>query len=148
MELREFLATYYELFSELEVNKAQFCEEFYEVARKLLLKQFDFATDTFLQEQELALAEQRFRLRFDVANYTPRRHLLRWNRKAKALLKQYRAELERHLAEISKDIRDTKADKNALDGLPAQSSIVSPSTLPVSSTGANVQPPTQPPNVS
>ena len=38
MELREFLATYYELFSELEVNKAQFCEEFYEVARKQLRK--------------------------------------------------------------------------------------------------------------
>lgn len=131
MELHEFLVQYYELFSELEINKAQLSPEFYAASRKLLLNQFEQATKSFLDERELEFAEKRFKLRFDVANYTPRRRwLFWWNRKAKALLKQYRAELERYLAELSKDTRDTKADKDALDELPAESSIASSTTLP------------------
>lgn len=142
MELHEFLAQYYDLFADLETNKAQFSDDFYSAARKLLLKQFEQATETFLQEQELEFAEQRFKLRFDVANYTPRRRLVFWwNRKAKALLKQYRTELELYLSEIFKGTRDTKADKNALDDLPAQSSIVSSTTLPTPVTDENNQTP-------
>lgn len=142
MELHEFLAQYYDLFADLETNKAQLSDDFYTATRKLLLKQFEQATETFLQEQELEFAEQRFKLHFDVANYTPRRHLLFWwNRKAKALLKQYRAELELYLSEISKGTRDTKADKNALDELPAHSSIASPTTLPAPVTDENNQTP-------
>lgn len=102
MELREFLGQYYELFSELEINKAQLSDEFYVVTRKLLLSQFEQATTTFLDEQELQFAEKRFKLRFDVANYTPRRRFIFWwNKKAKALLKQYRAELEKYLASLN-----------------------------------------------
>ena len=101
MELREFLGQYYELFSELEINKAQLSDEFYVVTRKLLLSQFEQATTTFLDEQELQFAEKRFKLRFDVANYTPRRRFIFWwNKKAKALLKQYRTELEKYLASL------------------------------------------------
>ncbi len=146
MELHNFLTQYYELFSELEINKAQLPEEFYVVSRKLLLSQFEQATTTFLDEQELQFAEKRFKLKFDVANYTPRRRLIFWwNRKAKALLKQYRAELELYLSEISKETRDTKADKNILDDLPAQSSISSPSTLPAPTTDSTDQTPAPPP---
>ena len=91
--LNEFLGQYYELFAELEINKAQLSGEFYDVTRKLLLNQFEQASSTFLDEQELQFADKRFKLRFDVANYTPRRRFIFWwNRKAKALLKQYRAE--------------------------------------------------------
>ena len=101
MELREFLGQYYELFSELEINKAQLSDDFYVVTRKLLLSQFEQATTTFLDEQELQFAEKRFKLRFDVANYTPRRRFIFWwNKKAKALLKQYRTELEKYLASL------------------------------------------------
>lgn len=101
MELREFLGQYYELFSELEINKAQLSDDFYVVTRKLLLSQFEQATTTFLDEQELQFAEKRFKLRFDVANYTPRRRFIFWwNKKAKALLKQYRAELEKYLESL------------------------------------------------
>ncbi len=99
--LNEFLGQYYELFAELEINKAQLSEEFYDVTRKLLLNQFEQASSTFLDEQELQFADKRFKLRFDVANYTPRRRFIFWwNRKAKALLKQYRAELEKYLASL------------------------------------------------
>ena len=145
MELHDFLIQYYELFSDLEINRAQLSEEFYVASRKLLLNQFDQATKIWLDEQELEFCEKRFKLKFDVANYTPRRRwLFWWNRKAKALLKQYRAELERYLAEISKDTRDTKADKTALDELPAQSSIASPTTLPAPTMSAKDQPPAPP----
>lgn len=135
MELREFLSEYYELFADLETNKAQFGEEFYSSARNLLLKQFEQATSTWLDEQELAFAESRFELRFKVANYTPRRRFVFWwNRKAKALLRMYRAELERYLAELGKGTRDVKADKAALDDLPGQTALVDPTKLPVPST--------------
>lgn len=104
MELNNFLSEYYELFADLETNRAQFSEEFYVAARKLLLKQFEQATVCFLDEQELEFAERRFRLRFEVANYTPRRRwLFWWNRKAKALLRRYRAELERYLSALDED---------------------------------------------
>lgn len=146
MELHDFLIQYYELFSDLEINRAQLSEEFYVASRKLLLNQFDQATKIWLDEQELEFCEKRFKLKFDVANYTPRRRwLFWWNRKAKALLKQYRAELERYLAEISKDTRDTKADKTALDELPAQSSIANSTTLPAPTMSAQDQPPAPPP---
>ena len=142
MDLHSLLATYYELFADLEMNRTLLSEEFHASVRKLLLKQFDQSTQTFLDEQELEFSEKRFKLKFDVANYTPRRRLIFWwNRKAKALLKQYRAELERYLAEISKDTRDTNADKTALDELPAQSSIASPTTLPAPTMSAKDQPP-------
>ena len=146
MELHDFLIQYYELFSDLEINRAQLSEEFYVASRKLLLNQFDQATKIWLDEQELEFCEKRFKLKFDVANYTPRRRwLFWWNRKAKALLKQYRAELERYLAEISKDTRDTKADKTALDELPAQSSIANSTTLPAPTMSVQDQPPAPPP---
>ncbi len=131
MDLHSLLATYYELFADLEMNRTLLSEEFHASVRKLLLKQFDQSTQTFLDEQELEFAEKRFKLKFDVANYTPRRRwLFWWNRKAKALLKQYRAELERYLAEISKDTRDTNAEKNALDELPAKSALTPLENLP------------------
>lgn len=136
MELHNFLTQYYELFSELEINKAQLPEEFYVVSRKLLLSQFEQATTTFLDEQELQFAEKRFKLKFDVANYTPRRRLVFWwNRKAKALLKQYRADLECYLAALGKGTRDVKADKAALDNLPGESTIESSTRLPATSSG-------------
>lgn len=145
-DLHKFLSQYYELFGDLEMNRAQFSDDFYSAARKLLLHQFEQDTETFLQEQELEFVEQRFKLRFDVANYTPRRRLIFWwNRKAKALLKQYRAGLELYLAQISKDTRDTKADRNALDEVPAQSSIASPTTLPAPTTDSTDQTPAPPP---
>lgn len=146
MELNEFLTQYYELFSDLETNKAQLSDDFYTATRKLLLKQFEQATKIWLDEQELSFATNHFELKFKVANYTPRRRLLFWwNRTAKSLLRQYRADLECYLAEISKDTRDTKADKNTLDDLPAQSSIASPTTLPTTTTDSADQTPAPPP---
>ncbi len=144
MELHDFLSEYYELFAELETNKAQFSEEFYLAARKLLLNQFDAATDIFLQQQALACAESNFELAFKVANYVPRRRLFWWNRKAKALLQQYRAQFELELSALSKGTRDAKADKDVLDTIPGQSSVSAPTTLPVPSTEANAQPPAPP----
>lgn len=135
-DLHKFLSQYYELFGDLEMNRAQFSDDFYSAARKLLFHQFEQDTETFLQEQELEFAEQRFKLRFDVANYTPRRRLVFWwNRKAKALLKQYRADLECYLAALGKGTRDVKADKAALDNLPGESTIESSTRLPATSSG-------------
>lgn len=108
--LNEFLGQYYELFADLETNKAQLSEQFYFAARKLLLNQFNDAASAFLDEQLLAFAEPRFELRYRVANYVPRRRwLFWWNRKAKVLLKQYKAEFEKHLAAIS--VVQNNADK-------------------------------------
>lgn len=138
MELHDFLAEYYKLFADLETNKAQFPDEFYLSARKLLSKQFEQATETFLNDQKLEFAEQRFKQRFDVANYTPRRRMFFWwNRKAKALLKQYRADLECYLAGLSKGTRDAYADKTALDNLPGTSTVTSSDNLPAPPIGTD-----------
>ena len=109
MTICELNNKYYSLFETLYNASSKLPEKQFVIMSNVLMKQYEQEVEDYLDEQELNFAMQRFALKFKVQAYTPRRVFLwRWNKTARQLLKQYKAELQTFLAELGKDIREEK----------------------------------------
>lgn len=118
MELGKLNEKYYYLFNDLFDASPALPERHYNIVAKVLEQQYLEELDICLTETALAVGVKNFELRFHAKNYLPRRVWLRWNKMAKALLSDYRAEFKKFLDNWTskkktehKPIQDVKVDE-------------------------------------
>lgn len=97
MVLSELNQKYYYLFNDLDDASPALPERQFDIMAKVLQQQYLEELDTCLTEQSLVVGVENFELKFRAKHYLPRRVWLRWNKMAKALLNDYKAEFEKFL---------------------------------------------------
>lgn len=118
--LRELNAEYYSLFNDLFDAAPALPERHYTTVAKVLEQQYLEDLDIYLTERAISVGVENFGLKFRAKNYLPRRVFLCWNKMAKALLNDYRAEFKEFLDKWAiskkdqhKPIQDVKDDDSS-----------------------------------
>lgn len=97
MDLAKLNVKYYHLFNDLFDASPALPERHYTTVAKVLEQQYLEELDICLTEIALTVGVKNFELKFRAKNYLPRRVWLRWNKMAKALLSDYKAEFKEFL---------------------------------------------------
>lgn len=101
---------YFALYGELFYNRALLTEKQYDVITKALLQQYLEELDVCVTERLLEVGQDTFELKFKSRMYVPRRGFFGYNKIAKRLLKQYKAEFLTALQTLE---NATKEEKDA-----------------------------------
>ncbi len=128
MDLNQLNQKYYYLFNDLFDASPALPERHYNTVAKILEQQYIEELDICLTENILEVGVKNFELKFRAKNYLPRRVWLRWNKMAKALLSDYKADFKLFLDSWTNSrkrqhepIQEVKADdppKEDLTNLP------------------------------
>lgn len=94
MNLEQLNQKYYYLFNDLFDASPALPERHYNTVAKILEQQYLEELDICLTENILEVGVKNFELKFRARNYLPRRAWLRWNKMAKALLSDYKADFK------------------------------------------------------
>ena len=104
MILSDLNAKYYGLYGDLFSNRNLLTEKQYDVMAKTLLQQYLEELDISLTERILEVGIKNFELHFRSRVYVPRRGFFGYNRIAKRLLKQYKAQFLTELKKLELEI--------------------------------------------
>lgn len=99
---------YFSLYGDLFSNRSLLTEKQYDVMAKTLLQQYLEELDISLTERILEVGIKNFELHFRSRVYVPRRGFFGYNRIAKRLLKQYKAQFLTELKKLELDVKDEK----------------------------------------
>ena len=107
MKIQELNSKYFGLFGELYANRTLLPEKQMKVMSAVLMNDYAQEVEDYFDEQMLTFSMQRFERKFKVKMYTPRRGFLwAWNKTAKKLLNQYKADFQVFLASLEKNARE------------------------------------------
>lgn len=106
---------YFALYGDLFSNRNLLTEKQYDVMAKTLLQQYLEELDICLTERILEVGIKNFELHFRSRVYVPRRGFFGYNRIAKRLLKQYKAQFLTELKKLELDVKDEKEVQKELD---------------------------------
>ena len=117
MTIEQLHNKYYLLFSELYANRAKLPDKQYALMSSALTQAYESERDLLVDELELETATNKFLLKLKVCNETPKRGGLfrRWNKYARTLRKNYFAEFENTLAQISNETKCIKENTQELN---------------------------------
>lgn len=115
MILSDLNAKYYGLYGDLFSNRNLLTEKQYDVMAKTLLQQYLEELDICFTERILEVGIKNFELHFRSRVYVPRRGFFGYNRIAKRLLKQYKAQFLTELKKLELDVKDEKEVQKELD---------------------------------
>lgn len=99
---------YFGLFGDLFANRGLLTEKQYDAMAKVLYQQYLEELDITLTEHLLEVALDNFKLKFRSKVYVPRRGFFGYNKIAKCLLKQYKAEFLTELKRLELDVKEEK----------------------------------------
>lgn len=106
---------YFSLYGDLYSNRSLLTEKQYDVIAKTLLQQYIEELDICLTERILEVGIKNFELHFRSRVYVPRRGFFGYNKIAKRLLKQYKAQFLTELKKLELDVKEEKDAHKELD---------------------------------
>ena len=106
----KYFASYGDLFS----NRSVLTEKQYDVMTKALLQQYLEELDVSVTERILEVGRDTFELKFKSKMYVPRRGFFGYNKIAKRLLKQYKAEFLTALQALENATKEEKEVRKEL----------------------------------
>lgn len=106
----KYFASYGDLFS----NRSVLTEKQYDVMTKALLQQYLEELDVSVTERLLEVGRDTFELKFKSKMYVPRRGFFGYNKIAKRLLKQYKAEFLTALQALENATKEEKEVRKEL----------------------------------
>lgn len=121
-ELAKLNEKYYLLFNDLSDAAPALPERQYDLVAKILQQQYLEELDICLTENMLDVGVRNFELKFKAKNYLPRRAFLRWNKMAKALLRDYKVAFKEFLDNWKQEKKDQheQTDKQIEADLPKE----------------------------
>ena len=108
MCIEELNEKYFALFGELFANRGLLTPEQYKTMSKVLTAEYQKELDICLTEKLLATGVATFQLKFKSKNYLPRRRFLCWNKVAKSILRQLKAEFDNELKAMQETLKKKK----------------------------------------
>lgn len=105
---------YFALYGALFSNRGLLTGKQYDVISKALLQQYLEELDVSVTERLLEVGRDTFELKFKSRMYVPRRGFFGYNRIAKRLLKQYKAEFLTSLQALENAIKEEKDARKEL----------------------------------
>ncbi|MCM1533399.1 MAG: hypothetical protein NC099_01980 [Corallococcus sp.] len=115
MQLDRLNGKYYGLFEELCKARRFLTDKQFDVMAKVLQQQYMEELDITLTERILEVGISNFELKFRSKVYIPRRGFFGYNKIAKRLLKQYKAEFLTELKKLELDVKEEKDFHMELD---------------------------------
>lgn len=115
MSLNMLNTTYYGLFEELFSARRFLTDKQFETMAKVLQQQYLEELDIALTERMLEVGSSNFMLKIKSRLYVPRRGFFGYNKIAKRLIKQIKAEFLTELKRLELDIKDEKDLHKELD---------------------------------
>ncbi len=137
MNIEALHQRYYLLFNDLDEASPALPEQQYAAMAKVLQKLYFEDLETAMKERLLEVGVKEFELKYRTRNYVPRRSLLRWNRMAKALLADYKAEFNNFLESL-KQSRGSRHEAESSCSEPEEKALETETTA---ITVVNSQPP-------
>lgn len=128
MDIEKLHKRYYYLFNDLDEAKPSLTEPMYEAMAKVLQKFYFEDLDITMDERMLEVGVKEFELKFRTRNYVPRRFLLRWNKMAKALLADYKAEFNSFLESLKQSSECQHEEKDSCSDLTETTAITEDSS--------------------
>ena len=114
MQLAELNRKYYALYNELYSAQRFLTEKQFELMAKTLQMQYFDELDVSVTERLLEVGRSTFELKFKSRMYVPRRGFFGYNRIAKRLLKQYKAEFLTALQALENATKEEKTTRKEL----------------------------------
>lgn len=106
---------YFVLFSDLKEALEWIPEKQYEFMAKVLYQQYAEELDICLTERELEVGLDNFKLKFRSRMYVPRRSFFGYNKIARRLLKQFKAEYLTALKQLELNVKEEKDVRKEID---------------------------------
>ncbi len=106
---------YFVLFSDLKEALEWIPEKQYEFMAKILYQLYVEELDICLTERELEVGLDNFKLKYRSRMYVPRRSFLGYNKIAKRLLKQFKAEYLTALKQLELNVNEEKDVRKEID---------------------------------
>lgn len=114
-DLKALNEKYFNLFSDLKLALEWLPEKQYDFMAKVLYQQYMEDLDICFTERMLEVGIDNFKLKFRSRMYVPRRGLFGYNKIAKRLLKQFKAEFLTELKKLELYVKEEKDVQNEID---------------------------------
>lgn len=115
MTIEDLHDKYFALYGDLFYNRGLLTEKQLDVMSKTLLQQYLEDLEVCLMERILEVGVKNFELKFKSRVYVPRRGFFGYNRIAKRLLKQYKADFLTEIKKLELDVKEEKEVHKELD---------------------------------